>query len=235
MDGAGITYAPAVPCGQTGPSHAFILVDRATGTRTIFMNKARVREMAEGGLPVSGMGDIVASMFVSPVKVGKFIWGGGPVFVLPTSANPALGASKWSAGPTIVILKQTGQWTYGALWNHLWSFAGAERSGGIERGDVSVSFLQPFVSYTTKNAVTLSVNAEATGNWKLYDRAADGSLSEKSGSQWTVPVHVGVAKLTKFGPFPFSIGANVGVFVAAPNNQPSWRLRMTGTILLPVR
>ncbi|MHC5024195.1 MAG: carbohydrate kinase family protein [Planctomycetota bacterium] len=48
MDDAGITYAAPVACPDTGPSHAFILVDRSAGTRTIFMNKARVREMAPG-------------------------------------------------------------------------------------------------------------------------------------------------------------------------------------------
>ncbi len=98
---------------------------------------------------------------------------------------------------------------------------------------MNASFLQPFLSYTTKTAVTFTLNAEAGGNWRLYERSGDGSLEEASGSQWTVPIQVGVSKLTKFGPFPMSIGANVGKFVAAPSDQPSWRLRITGTILLP--
>ncbi len=84
--------------------------------------------LVEGGLPASGMGDIVASMFISPAKVGKFIWGVGPVFLLPTSANAVLGSSKWGIGPTVVVLKQQGPWTYGMLANQLWSFAGAQRA-----------------------------------------------------------------------------------------------------------
>jgi hypothetical protein len=35
-----------------------------------------------GGAPASGMGDIVASFFLSPSKPGKFIWGAAPVLML---------------------------------------------------------------------------------------------------------------------------------------------------------
>jgi hypothetical protein len=191
--------------------------------------------LSDGALPTSGMGDIVASMFFSPAKVGKFIWGAGPVFMLPTNANATLGSSKWSAGPTVVLLQQRGSWTYGMLWNHVWSFAGSDNSGGVERGDVNADFMQPFLSYTTKTAVTFSLNAEASSNWRLYSRDSDGSLLPQDGTQWIVPINVAVSKLASFGPFPMSLGAGVGVFAAAPDNQPSWRLRITGTILLPRR
>ena len=55
---------------------------------------------------------------------------------------PTLGTEKWSAGPTAVVLKQTGKMTYGALWNQVWSF-----SGNTDRADVNQMFLQPFVAY----------------------------------------------------------------------------------------
>ena len=41
-------------------------------------------------------------------------------------------------------LRQAGPWTFGALANHLWSVTGDD-----EDGDISATFLQPFVSYTT--------------------------------------------------------------------------------------
>jgi hypothetical protein len=191
--------------------------------------------LAPGLQPSSGMGDIVASFFVSPSKPRRFIWGAGPVFMLPTSADPQLGTAKWGIGPTIVVLKQTKGWTYGALWNHIWSFAGDDVSGGVPRGDVNAGFIQPFLSYTTSNLVTVGVNAEASGNWRLYQRGTAGELEPEDGTQWTVPIHVTATKLTKFGPFPMSIGGGIGVFAAAPNGQPDWRLRLVGTLLLPRR
>jgi len=187
----------------------------------------------EGGAPASGMGDIAASFFLSPSRPGKFIWGAGPVLLLPTNSEPVLGSSKWAAGPTVVVLKQSGSWTYGMLANHLWSFAGPKTSGGVDRGELDVTFLQPFVSYTTKSAVTVSLNAEASANWRLYQTGADGSLQEKDGTDWTIPVNMTVTKLTKFGPLPMSIGGGVGVFVATPDGKPDWRLRLVATILMP--
>jgi hypothetical protein len=80
-----------------------------------------------------GFGDITQSLFFSPAKPGPggIIWGVGPVFVLPTATDTLLGNGKWGAGPTFVVLKQDGPWTYGALGNHVWSFAGQEgRSSG---------------------------------------------------------------------------------------------------------
>ena len=91
----------------------------------------------EGGVPTSGLSDIVASVFFSPAKPGRFIWGVGPVLLLPATADPLLGSGKWAAGPTIVILKQSGGWTYGLLANHLWSYAGDDFTGDAARDEVN--------------------------------------------------------------------------------------------------
>ena len=74
----------------------------------------------------SGLADTLQSFFLSPVKPtkGGWIWGAGPALLLPTATDDLLGAEKWGAGPTAVVLKQQNGWTYGALVNHLWSFAG---------------------------------------------------------------------------------------------------------------
>jgi hypothetical protein len=65
----------------------------------------------------SGLGDTVQSLFLSPVKPGPggIIWGLGPVFLIPTATNDFLGSGKWGAGPTAVLLEQTGGWTFGIL------------------------------------------------------------------------------------------------------------------------
>jgi hypothetical protein len=71
------------------------------------------------------------------------------VVVLPSTSEPTLGSGKWSAGPTIVALKQEGQWTIGALWNQVWSF-----SGDTSRTDVNQMFLQPFASYQAARTIS---------------------------------------------------------------------------------
>jgi hypothetical protein len=103
----------------------------------------------DGGVAAFGMGDITTSFFVSPSKSTRLIWGAGPVVVLPSTSEPTLGSGKWSAGPTIVALKQEGQWTIGALWNQVWSF-----SGDTSRTDVNQMFLQPFASYQAARTIS---------------------------------------------------------------------------------
>jgi len=176
--------------------------------------------LVEGAVPTSGLSDIVASFFLSPAKPGRIVWAAGPVLLLPTTSDPYLGSAKWGAGPTAVVLKQSHGWTYGALVNHLWSFAGDDFSGGVPREAVNSTFLQPFVSYTTAEALTLGVNVEASANWEADDT-------------WTVPLHLTVSKLTRFASFPMSVGGGIGIFTAAPGGSPDWRLRFSATLLLP--
>ena len=52
-------------------------------------------------------------------------------------------------GPNVVVLKLNGQWTYGALVNHVWSVAG---SGST---DINATFFQPFATYGNENRVLL--------------------------------------------------------------------------------
>lgn len=110
-----------------------------------------------------GLGDTVQSFFLSPVKPGPagIVWGIGPVLLLPTATDDLLGSEKWGAGPTAVLLKQTGGWTFGVLANHIWSFAGDEN-----RSYVSTTYVQPFLSFTTSTKTTFSVNTESSFDWR---------------------------------------------------------------------
>jgi hypothetical protein len=58
----------------------------------------------------SGLGDIVASQFflAEAPTAGGWIWGAGPVELLPTASDDMLGGEKWGLGPTAVALKQQG-------------------------------------------------------------------------------------------------------------------------------
>jgi hypothetical protein len=85
-----------------------------------------------------GLGDTLQSFFFSPRKPGSsgIVWGAGPALLYRTATDGALGGGKWGAGPTIVVLKQSGKNTVGLLANHIWSIAGDDA-----RADVSATFL----------------------------------------------------------------------------------------------
>ena len=174
------------------------------------------QEKIFGNTSQSGLSDILQSLFFSPKEPtsGGWILGAGPVFLFPTATDDLLGTEKWGAGPTAVLLKQQKGWTYGVLANHIWSFAG--ESG---RAEVNATFLQPFVSFTTKQSTTFSLNTESTYDW--------------SNSQWTVPLNVMVSQLVRIGKQPVQFGLGARYYAEGPSGGPDWGLRFVVTLLFP--
>ena len=164
----------------------------------------------------SGLGDLTSSFFLSPAAPVKgLIIGAGPVFLLPTATNKYLGTGKWGVGPTIVVLKQSGPWTVGGLYNHIFSFTGQSA-----RKDVSQSFFQPFLTYTFPNTTALGVNMEST-----YDFAGDNG--------WTVPINFTAGKIFKLGSQLTNFQVGVRYYAAGPSGAPEWGLRFATTFLFP--
>lgn len=161
-----------------------------------------------------GLGDTLQSFFLSPQSTEPFIWGAGPVFLLPTATDDSLGAERWGMGPTGLILKQSGGWTCGILANHIWSFA---RDDG--RKEVNATYLQPFLSHTFKTATTLKTSSESTYDW--------------IDNQWTVPLIGGVGQVVRIGKLPVSLEVQGLYWVEKPDNAPDWGIRFTMTFLFP--
>lgn len=165
----------------------------------------------------SGLGDIVASFFFSPKAPTEqgWIWGAGPVFLLPTASDEMLGAEKWGLGPTAVALKQSGPWTVGGLANHLWSVGGKQ-----SRADVNATFIQPFLSYITATKTTFGISLESTYDWES--------------EEWSVPVNLSVAQLFKVGSQILQVSAGPRYWLDSPANGPEeWGLRLQLTLLYP--
>jgi hypothetical protein len=172
-----------------------------------------------GGARSSGLGDSQESLFLTPrTTTGRgWVWGIGPVFLLPTAADD-LGQKKWGAGPTAGAIKQEGPWTAGVLVNHIWSFAGDSRADRI-----SATYLQPLVSYTARTATTLTLTAENTYDWTHH--------------AWTVPVDVTLAQLFEAKPHglpvPIQIEAGYRFYPAYPGPHPDGGVRLNLTVLIP--
>jgi len=165
----------------------------------------------------SGIGDIVQSLFFSPKlpTTNGLVWGVGPVILLPTASKSALGGEKWGLGPTAVALKQEGPWTYGALVNHIESFAGDN-----SRADISATFIQPFLAFVTHTKTTLSLNTESTYDWE--------------NEEWSVPINFMVSQLLKVGPQIIQVGGGVRYWADSSTAGPKdWGLRLQLTFLFP--
>jgi len=164
----------------------------------------------------SGFGNVTQSFFFSPKEPTKngIVWGVGPIFQLGTATND-IAPSEWGVGITGVVVKQTGGLTIGGLASHL----GSVSNGGF--GDqFEATYLQPFVSYATPNGTSLTLNTEATYEWRS--------------EEWSVPINLSVAQVTKFGNQPVQLTAGVRYWADAPEGGPEgWGARLQMTFLFP--
>ena len=174
------------------------------------------KDIVPGAGSQSGVGDIVQSAFFSPKEptADGWIWGVGPVALLPTGAD-AMTADKWGLGPTAVLLKQEKGWTYGLLTNHIWSV------GGSGTQDVNATFVQPFLSFTTKTFTTWGINTESTYDWEAR--------------KWSVPVNLTVTQLLKVGGQPLTLQLGARHWAQSPDGKgpEGWGLRLALTFLFP--
>jgi hypothetical protein len=123
-----------------------------------------------------------------------------------------LGTQKWSAGPTAVILKQTHGWTFGALANQVWSFAGEK-----DRSDVSLAYFQPFLNYSWRSGAGFELSSEITNNWAAATTTA-----------FIIPNVMGI---TKLGAQTIQLKLGPRIAVSAPKGEKS-DFGFRGTLVL---
>ena len=159
-----------------------------------------------------GLGDTTQSFWFSPKEPTKsgLIWGVGPAALIPTGTD-GIGANTFALGPTVIVLKQQGPWTYGMLFNQLWNVGG--------QADISSMFIQPFLAKGLGKGRTLSVNAESTYDW--------------NSKKWTVPINVAYSKVSKWGKQMVSNQVGAGWYATSPSGGPEWQLRYMMVLLFP--
>lgn len=152
----------------------------------------------------SGIGDIFQHLFLSPSKptiFHNFFWGAGPVMLLNTASNDALGNNKWGAGPGAAVLIQEGPWTIGILTSHIWSFAGNSSSTNVSKTN-----MEPYIVYITKSETTFTINTESTYDWKAEN--------------WSVPIHFKAEQLLKIGNQMIQVGGGLRYWATSPASGP---------------
>ena len=181
-------------------------------SRTIFP-LIRLDDLPLKGEKESGLGDITQSFFLSPSQLtsGGWVWGVGPVFLIPTASDEDLGTEKFGLGPTAVALKQTGPWTVGVLVNHVWSVAGDD-----DRDSVNATYVEPWLTYTTDSDTSISVSFETVHDWQA--------------DETSLPVNFIVDQLLKIGEQYISVGGALNYHLDTPPGGPEglgFRLQLT--------
>ena len=184
-------------------------------TRTIIPVVSIPDFASENGMETTGLGDIGITGFYVPESKG-LIWGVGPVLEVPTGGS-IRGSQKWSAGPSLLALTQKRGWTFGALGNNTWSFAGDEN-----RPDVNRMLLNVFLVKQLGKGWSISSAPIITADW-----------TAEKGQQWLVPVGLGINKLLLIGgKFPINVVTQVYNNVVRPDFGPEWQFRFQVAFVL---
>lgn len=111
---------------------------------------------------------------------------------------------------------QSLRWTIGALASHLWT--GGESSP--TNPNINQTYLQPFVSYSTKTAWSFTLNTESSYNW----------IAE----EWSIPINFQIAKILRFGKQPVQLFGGLRYWADSPNTGPhDLGVRFGMTFLFP--
>ena len=169
----------------------------------------------EDGGYSSGLADIVLTGFYVPKS--KITWGLGPVLEIPTGGSKR-GSEKWSAGPSFVILVQPKDWTFGALINNTWSFA-----GNSDRADVNHMLFNAFIVKQLGEGWFVSSAPNITADWNAT-----------SGNKWIVPLGGGGGKLVMLGgKLPLNLQTQLYYNVVRTDFGQEWQWRVQAQIFLP--
>jgi hypothetical protein len=166
---------------------------------------------------IDGLGDTTFTALLSPTDSGDIIWGVGPVFLLPTASDDTLGADKWGAGISGVVLTMPGRWVIGTLFNNIWSFAGSGDK------DVNSFLLQYFVNYNFDDGWYFTSAPIITANWE-----------EDSDHRWTIPFGGGFGKIFKIGDQSMNAQLSAYKNVVTPDDYGAdWQFRVQLQFLFP--
>ncbi|WP_250434201.1 hypothetical protein [Hanstruepera flava] len=185
-------------------------------TRTIFPIVNIPDFGSESGKLTPGLSDIVFTAFYVP-ESKSIMWGIGPVLEIPTGGS-LRGTDKWSVGPSIVALAQPGDWTFGALVNNTWSFAGES-----EANDVNHMLLNLFLVKQMGNGWYINSAPIITADWKA-----------ESDDRWIVPIGAGGGKLVMLGgKLPLNLQTQLYYNIVRPDFGPEWQWRVQVQVMLP--
>ena len=172
----------------------------------------------DDGTRRTGIGDIQEQFYFTPKKAEAITWGVGPVLSVPTATNELAHTGQWALGPTAVVILSQGRWMVGALANNIW------RLGGVDHGPpINQLVLQPLVFFNIPPGWAIASAPLITSNW-----------SAPAGQRWTVPLGLGLTKLTVIGRQPVSLGMHYYRAVQHPDAGGADQFRFVVNLLYPV-
>jgi len=168
----------------------------------------------------TAFGDITLLQLVSPSPelVGNWLLGFGPTWIFPTANSDFTGQDKYQVGPAALVGYLSEKWILGGLFQNWWSFGGSDQVPSVAQMN-----LQPVAAYFLRDGWSVGYSGNILANWK-----------NSAGSDWTVPIGVGVSKVQKFGKLPVKFQLAVQWMAVQPDLYgQKWNLQLQVTPVIP--
>lgn len=166
-----------------------------------------------------GVSDVNLSVYLSPAKVGKVIWGVGPVLSIPTASSDNLGTGVWAGGASGVALSQFGGLTVIGMIRQIWS--GEIPEGYSAMGvDKTMNFFYANFGggYAFKSGAGLGGAFEYQEDWNL---SGDAQMF----------VNVSLSMISKLGNQPVQL--SVSPRVPLTKSSGDWGMRVGLSFVFP--
>jgi hypothetical protein len=168
----------------------------------------------------TAFGDIVLLQLISPGPelVGSWLLGAGPTWTFPTAGSDFTGQGKTQVGPAALVGYLSEKWIAGALYQQWWSFRGSEL-----REDTATLNIQPIAAYFLPDGWSVGYSGNVLANFENH-----------RGSDWTLPLGLGVNKVQRIGKLPVKFGLAVQWMPVQPDLYgQEWNVQLSITPVIP--
>jgi Putative MetA-pathway of phenol degradation len=192
----------------------WLLIPRIVATLAAYEPET---SQASGGS--TGLGDTVATVFLTPAHTGMVVWGVGPSLLIPTATDTNTGLGKWGLGPSLAFVVQPNWGSIATAVQNIWSLPGNSHRTPVNQLQIETS-----LSYNLPHAWYLLTAPTFTGDW-----------TQSSGERWVVPFGGGVGRTSELG--KKAVDWNIALYSNAirPVGQlyPKWQMSLQWTLLYP--
>jgi hypothetical protein len=192
----------------------WLLVSRISATPVAYQP-----DVIRPGGGITGVGDTVATFFITPAHSGRLIWGVGPSLLIPTATDAELGAGNWDLGPSIALIVQP-RWGSGyVVAQNIWSLP-------VNSRQIAVNQLQ----------IETSLAYDLPRNWYLITAPTiNADWTQSRGYRWLVPFGGGVGRTFNIANQEVDLNVTLYSYAIRPAHRltPKWQLSIQCTLLYP--
>jgi hypothetical protein len=202
---------PTIPVPIAGD---WLLIPRIVATLAAYEPET---SQSSGGN--TGLGDTVATFFLTPAHTGMVVWGLGPSLLIPTATDTNTGAGKWGLGPSLALIVQPHWGSIATAVQNIWSLPGHSQRTPVNQLQVETS-----LSYNLPRGWYLLTAPTFSSDW-----------TQSSGDRWLVPFGGGAGRTVELG--KKAVDWNIALYSNAirPGGQlyPKWQMSLQWTLLYP--